>query len=74
MIRYRLELRGARLKSDATDWPALGVLGNEFPNAPQAILRMRLLTTVILVAFAALILWLFNTPKHQAWLDDSDDD
>ncbi len=35
---------------------------------------MRLLTTVILVALAALALWLFNNPKHEAWLDDADDD
>jgi hypothetical protein len=34
---------------------------------------MRLLTAVILVALAALTLWLLNNPKHQAWLDDVDD-
>lgn len=67
-------LRGARLRADAADWPALGVLGNEPLHALQAVPRIRLLTTVILVALAALVLWLFTNPKHAAGLDDADDD
>jgi hypothetical protein len=35
---------------------------------------VRALITFVVVAAAALLLWLFTTPKHRAWLDAEDED
>jgi hypothetical protein len=35
---------------------------------------MRIAVAILVVSAAGLLIWLFTTPRHRAWLDDQDED